>query len=325
MTSRVSGRRLARSRSTSSAQPSASCSSWRRDVGAGRPGDLVQALVAGPGDDRVVAGPEHDVGEAEDRLLGAGEHEHVVRLDRLVQRWRSRGGGAGGRSTPCSRAGARPTAPGSRRRRGRAARPSGSPRRPTRTAGARPRTPSGRRSVRARTRRSASLDDGGPRRPPSPILGTMAGPIVIVGSPTALGGHFAGMERTPGELRRLGLEAAPPGAARPRDGRPARRRRRRQRPRLGTRRRSAGEEPRADRGLPAAAGRTGCRGARTGRERHASAGDRRRLHDPRRGTGRDPPRAARAAGSASPGSTPTATSTRPTARRRATSGGCRSR
>ena len=36
----------------------------------------------------------------------------------------------------------------------------------------------------------------------------MAGPIVIVGSPTALGGHFAGMERTPGELRRLGLEAA---------------------------------------------------------------------------------------------------------------------
>ena len=29
--------------------------------------------------------------------------------------------------------------------------------------------------------------------------------IVIVGSPTALGGHFAGMERTPAELRRLGL------------------------------------------------------------------------------------------------------------------------
>src|SRR5262245_62607441 len=29
--------------------------------------------------------------------------------------------------------------------------------------------------------------------------------IVIVGSPTALGGHFAGMERSPGELRRLGL------------------------------------------------------------------------------------------------------------------------
>jgi arginase len=36
----------------------------------------------------------------------------------------------------------------------------------------------------------------------------MAGPIVIVGSPTALGGHFGGMEETPGELRKLGLEAA---------------------------------------------------------------------------------------------------------------------
>jgi arginase len=36
-----------------------------------------------------------------------------------------------------------------------------------------------------------------PRRP--------LGSIVIVGSPTALGGHFAGMERTPAELRRRGL------------------------------------------------------------------------------------------------------------------------
>ena len=35
----------------------------------------------------------------------------------------------------------------------------------------------------------------------------MTGPIAIVGSPTALGGHFGGMERTPGELRRLGLAA----------------------------------------------------------------------------------------------------------------------
>lgn len=32
-----------------------------------------------------------------------------------------------------------------------------------------------------------------------------AGPIVVAGSPTALGGHFAGMERTPAELRRRGL------------------------------------------------------------------------------------------------------------------------
>jgi arginase len=33
----------------------------------------------------------------------------------------------------------------------------------------------------------------------------MSGPIVIVGSPTSLGGPFFGMERTPSELRRLGL------------------------------------------------------------------------------------------------------------------------
>ncbi len=37
------------------------------------------------------------------------------------------------------------------------------------------------------------------------ILGTMPSPVVIVGSPTALGGHFGGMERTPGELRERGL------------------------------------------------------------------------------------------------------------------------
>jgi arginase len=42
------------------------------------------------------------------------------------------------------------------------------------------------------------------------------GPIAIAGSPTALGGHFAGMERTPAELRRRGLLqrlAARPGLA----------------------------------------------------------------------------------------------------------------
>lgn len=43
------------------------------------------------------------------------------------------------------------------------------------------------------------------------MLADMTGspdPIVIVGSPTALGGHFGGMERTPRELRRLGLADA---------------------------------------------------------------------------------------------------------------------
>jgi arginase len=46
---------------------------------------------------------------------------------------------------------------------------------------------------------------------------TTPAPIIVVGSPTALGGHFGGMERTPNELRRLGLLdrlAARPGLAR---------------------------------------------------------------------------------------------------------------
>jgi arginase len=47
-------------------------------------------------------------------------------------------------------------------------------------------------------------------------VANLPGTIVIVGSPTALGGHFAGMERSPGELRRHGLVdrlAARPGFA----------------------------------------------------------------------------------------------------------------
>lgn len=37
------------------------------------------------------------------------------------------------------------------------------------------------------------------------MLRWMSGSIIVVGSPTALGGHFDGMERTPRELRRLGI------------------------------------------------------------------------------------------------------------------------
>ena len=55
-------------------------------LGSGRQGDLGQALVARPGHDRVIAGPDDDVQEAEDRLLCAGEDEHLVRADRVVER-----------------------------------------------------------------------------------------------------------------------------------------------------------------------------------------------------------------------------------------------
>ena len=37
-----------------------------------------------------------------------------------------------------------------------------------------------------------------------PVM-TASAPIVIAGSPTALGGHFAGMDQGPGELRAHGL------------------------------------------------------------------------------------------------------------------------
>ncbi len=56
------------------------------DVGAGRATDFVEALVARPGDDRVVAGTQQDVGETEDGFLGAREHEDVVRLEAVVPR-----------------------------------------------------------------------------------------------------------------------------------------------------------------------------------------------------------------------------------------------
>src|SRR5664280_2729771 len=49
-------------------------------------GDLGQALVARPGHDRVVARPDDDVQEAEDRLLCAGEDEDLVRADRVIER-----------------------------------------------------------------------------------------------------------------------------------------------------------------------------------------------------------------------------------------------
>jgi hypothetical protein len=57
-----------------------------RDIGAGRAGDLVKALVARPRDDGVVARAEQDVGQAEDALLRPGEHQDVVGLEVVVHR-----------------------------------------------------------------------------------------------------------------------------------------------------------------------------------------------------------------------------------------------
>ena len=127
-----------------------------RHVGARRPGDLVEALVGGPHDDRVVAGLEVDVGDGEDRLLGAAEHDDVVRGDGLVQRRDLAPQQRDGPATPCSRGEGRATAPRSRHRPSPGARPSAGPRRRTHTAGGARRTRTARRTARARSRRSAT-------------------------------------------------------------------------------------------------------------------------------------------------------------------------
>ncbi|MBF8289235.1 MAG: hypothetical protein HW391_203 [Chloroflexi bacterium] len=44
-----------------------------------------------------------------------------------------------------------------------------------------------------------------PAGAPARMLVVMSAPIILVGSPTALGGHFGGMERTPAELRALDI------------------------------------------------------------------------------------------------------------------------
>ena len=113
-------------------------------------------------------------------------------------------------------------------------------------------------------------------------------PIVVVGSPTALGGHFAGMERTPAELRAHGLldllatrlDAAAdtildhgdarndPGWAPDPD------------PRMKNRGRLLDYLPRLAGHVADGLGRR--------RRRGAAARPRRRLHQPRRRPGRDP-------------------------------------
>ena len=56
------------------------------DLGSAAAGHLVEALVAGPGHDRVVARPEDGVDQGEDPLLGAGQDEDVVGRGGVVER-----------------------------------------------------------------------------------------------------------------------------------------------------------------------------------------------------------------------------------------------
>ena len=162
-TSRVAGRERRRAaRSTSSAQPSASWSSCRRDVRAGRAGHLVQALVAGPGHDRVVARAERATftrqkiassAPANTRTSSASMPSYSAGDLAPQERVAGRLGVAEGQAVP---QGARLVV-GQGQQLGHRH----SPRRPRRTGGARPRTPSGRSTARARSRRCASAHDAG--------------------------------------------------------------------------------------------------------------------------------------------------------------------
>jgi hypothetical protein len=57
----------------------------QRHLRAERARDLVQRLVGRPSYDRVVARREQRVHRDEDALLGAGEHQHLVRVDPLIE------------------------------------------------------------------------------------------------------------------------------------------------------------------------------------------------------------------------------------------------
>ena len=123
-----------------------------------------------------------------------------------------------------------------------------------------------------------------------------------------------------------GCSSATPGATRPGGRRAARRRATSPSTRAWPRPGPAGEEPGGDLRVPARASATSSRRrSASGADDARAADPRRRLHGPCRGDGRARAGPAGRPASRSPGSTPTATSTRPTRRRRATSGGCRSR
>ena len=152
-------------------------------------------------------------------------------------------------------------------------------------------------------------------------------PIAIVGVPTALGGHLSGMELSPAGLAgaRAGRRCSGRGPAWPAPmcAMP------------GTSRSIPGSGPTRTRGprtaqqicafLPRERDLVAASPRRAGRRGHAAADRRRRLHGACRGDGGPARGTTGRPATRSPGSMRTATSTRPTRRHRATSGGCRSR
>ena len=177
------------------------------------PRDLVEALVAGPRHDGMVARAQQHVDETEDPLLGTGEDQHVVGFEAGVQRrdlatqqrMTARLGVAKGQVVPQG--------------------PSLLVRQLEHLV----------HRIPLHVRRTEQVLDGElpagevafegevgdahgrimPEQRPrgaGPISCQAwttqrgrAGAIVVAGSPTALGGHFAGMERGPAELRARGL------------------------------------------------------------------------------------------------------------------------
>ena len=306
-------------------------------VRAGRPGDLVQALVARPRDDGVVARPQQHVDQTEDRLLGPGEDEDVVGREAVVQ---------GGDLATQQRMTARL----------RVAQGQAVPQGPGLVVGQGEQLA---HRVALHVRGAQQVLDG--ELPAGEValqgeVGDAHLAIVAEGvaaraaepEPGAEGalcsGAWQGSIRSSSSVRRprsaaisRAWNARPPSCAPTgcsTSSRPSRRGRAdtvldhgdaRQRSGLGARSRPADEEPRAPARLPAEAGGHVADGLAAGGDGGAAARPGRRLHQPRRCPGRDPAGTTGDPARARRGSTRTATSTRPTRPRRATCGACRSR
>ena len=196
--------------------PAVASAAVQPDLRARGPRHLVQRLVARPGHDYVVARVDRRAHEAEDRLLGAGEDHHVVRREALVQLR-----DLGPEQRMAGRLRVAELQPVPHR--------AGLVVRERQELGHRPAST----SLRARDVLDGELppritDDGeighahermmrpadlivrGPvagcaaTLPEMPIP-ELAETIAMVGSPTALGGHFPGMDGGPQALRQMGF------------------------------------------------------------------------------------------------------------------------